>query len=87
MNVFKISEYVKDNKLDTTRFEAAHAEIQAEMRTIKYATQDTFRTLLATDNYLQKYLPFQTQSIVSENFKAVLKDNIELLLKQKEVEH
>jgi hypothetical protein len=38
VNVYKISDYVKDNKLDTSRFEAVHAEIKAEMRTIKYAT-------------------------------------------------
>lgn len=27
VNVYKISDYVKDNKLDITRFETAHAEI------------------------------------------------------------
>ena len=57
------------------------------MKTIKYATQDTFRTLLATDNYLQKYLPFQIQSVISENFKAILKDSHDKYMKQKDFEH
>jgi hypothetical protein len=35
-------------------------QINEEIVTIRRATGDNFAVLLATDNYIEKYLPFQT---------------------------
>ena len=42
------------------------------MTTIRYATYDNFRCLLATDNYLEKYLPFRVQAMVSASILSYL---------------
>ena len=43
------------------------------METIKFATYDNFRVIKATDNFVEKYLPFQIQEIVSRNMYAIVK--------------
>ena len=50
---------LKDNKLESVIYHENYAEIRTEVETIKYASQDNFRNLLHTDNYLEKYLPFK----------------------------
>ena len=55
------------------------------MDTLKYATQDNFRNLLGTDNYLEKYLPFFIQGMISETVSSIHgKKEIQAL---KEYEH
>ena len=43
---------MKENKVEQVKFNKEHEEFQIQINTIKYAVQDTFRTLLATDNYI-----------------------------------
>ena len=43
------------------------------MQTIRMATADNFNTILATDNYIEKYLPFNMQNLISENIMTILK--------------
>jgi hypothetical protein len=90
VKVTKLALEMNENKLDLCKFIRTIDEMTLQLNTCKYAVQDTFRTLLATDNYLQKYLPFQMQGIVSENFKAVFKGNSEfqdIFMKQKDFEY
>lgn len=54
----KLSLEMKENKLDVQKFNGIHKEMTSMINTIKYATQDTYRSLLATDNYLQRYILF-----------------------------
>lgn len=54
----KLALHMKESKVETSRFEETIDRLSEELTTVKYATQDTFRTLLQTDNYLQKYHPF-----------------------------
>ncbi len=50
---------MRDKKVDFDLYNEQHKQLSEEVRTIKFATQDTYRTLMATDNYLEKYLPFK----------------------------
>jgi hypothetical protein len=40
--------------------------------TLKLALKDNFAQLLATDNYIEKYLPFKIQNMVSESLLSFL---------------
>ena len=42
------------------------------METIRYAVYDNYRVLKATDNYIEKYLPFTLQNMVSKNILTIL---------------
>lgn len=59
-------------KLDQSEFERKIQEFEDKLETIRYATYDSFRALKATDNYLEKYLPFLVQNLISQNFKVML---------------
>ena len=43
-----------------------------KLETIRFATYDSFRVLKGTDNYLEKYLPFLIQNLISQNFGSIL---------------
>ena len=45
-------------KLDLKRYEKESAEVAKAQETNRLAIRDNFAQLLATDNYLEKYLPF-----------------------------
>lgn len=45
-----------------------------QMETNRLATQDNFAQLLATDNYLEKYLQFKIQSMISQSLASALDD-------------
>ena len=49
---------MKENKVEKSIFNKLETELIEQVNTIKYATQDTYRALLLTDNFLEKYLPF-----------------------------
>ena len=38
---------------------------------IKYATQDNYRALIATDNYIEKYQPFFMQHLISDSLQTI----------------
>ena len=59
VRVIQLANTLKDKKVDLDLYNTQHKEMSEEVRTIKFATQDTYRTLMATDNYLEKYLPFK----------------------------
>jgi len=44
--------------LDSKEFEEKIKVFDEQLESIRYATYDSFRALKATDNYLEKYLPF-----------------------------
>jgi len=56
------------------------------------AITDNFNTILATDNYIEKYFPLNMQNLISENMLSILnrplfKSNRKLLeLKEDEME-
>ena len=83
-----ITTNMKENKVELNQYNEQQAVYEEKLRTLKYATQDTFRTLLATDNYIEKYLPYKIQEIISENFKATFDQlHPEFITKQKDYEY
>ena len=44
-----------------------------QIETIRFATYDNFRVIRATDNYIEKYLPFKTQAMISSNILSFIK--------------
>jgi len=64
-------------KLEDTRLYAKHfwkneKVVAANLETVRKATADNFNTQLATDNYIEKYLPFAMQEQISENILSCL---------------
>lgn len=64
---------LQDHKLDKSTFETALEDYNERNETIMFATYDNYRVLKQTDNYLEKYLPFMVQNIVSLNINSFLK--------------
>ena len=87
VHVTQLATQMKDKKMDLDRYNAEHQALCDEVRTMKFATQDTYRTLLATDNYLEKYLPFKMQEIVSDNIKHAFDQIPESVKKLREFEY
>ena len=52
-------------KVETREFASKMTDLMDQIETIRYATYDNFRVIRATDNYIEKYLPFKIQSMVS----------------------
>jgi hypothetical protein len=50
---------MQEKKLDADVYLQKEKDNKDEFDTIKYAMKDNFAQLLATDNYLEKYLPFK----------------------------
>jgi|LauGreDrversion4_2_1035121.scaffolds.fasta_scaffold116546_1 hypothetical protein len=46
--------------------------MNTEIETIRMATHDNFLVLRSTDNYIEKYLPFEIQKVVSKNISSIL---------------
>lgn len=63
---------MQERKLDQDVYNSKLKENNNEFETIKYALKDNFAQLLATDNFLEKYLPFKIQNIVSESLLSFL---------------
>jgi hypothetical protein len=42
------------------------------METIRFAVYDNFRVVKATDNFIEKYLPFTIQNMISKNILRIL---------------
>ncbi len=63
---------LKNAKLDQTEFEDKIKTFDEQLETIRYATYDSFRVLKATDNFLEKYMPFMVQNLISQNFSVLL---------------
>lgn len=83
---------MKDSKLNTDTFDQKYKELLDQLQTIRMAITDNFNTILATDNYIEKYFPLNMQNLISENMLSILnrplfKSNRKLLeLKEDEME-
>jgi chromosome segregation ATPase len=60
------------SKVEVADYISNRQQVSEQVQTIRYATYDNFRCLLATDNYLEKYLPFQMQSVASASILSFL---------------
>ena len=49
---------LKDVKVEVRDFNMKVEDIMEQIETIRFATYDNFRVIRATDNYIEKYLPF-----------------------------
>ncbi|CDW82634.1 UNKNOWN [Stylonychia lemnae] len=76
---------VQERKLDADKFDQQINEVTEMVRTNKYAVQDNFRSLMLTDNYIEKYQPFFIQAMINESISQVVKK--EKMNKLKEFEH
>ena len=63
---------LKELKLDVLTFDKSIADIHEKMEKVRHATYDNFRVLKATDNYIEKYLPFVIQNKISANLNSIL---------------
>ena len=60
-------------KVETKVFSSRMDDLLEQIETIRFATYDNFRVIRATDNYIEKYLPFKTQSMISANILSFIK--------------
>ena len=51
-----------EGKVEQKEFNATRDDLTVQLETIRFATYDNFRVVRATDNYIEKYLPFTIQS-------------------------
>ena len=56
---------LKMMKLDQNEFEQKIQKFDEQLETVRFAVYDSFRVLKATDNYLEKYMPFMVQNLIS----------------------
>ena len=47
-------------------------DFSQQLETTRFAAFDCFRTQVQTDNYIEKYLPFKIQNLISENILSFL---------------
>lgn len=62
-------------KLDKAKFEERQTKYEEIATTTKNCIEDVNNTLQATDNYIEKYLPFKMLNIVSEIMRPVFAYN------------
>ena len=60
-------------KVEAKEFYETKDLLTQQIEAIKYATYDNFRVIRSTDNFIEKYLPFQMQEIVSHNIGSFVK--------------
>lgn len=63
------------NKLDAAGYKKDKARLDEEIERNRLAVRDNFSQLLATDNFLEKYLPFRIQNLISESALSLLGDD------------
>ena len=60
-------------KVETKVFRLKIDDLMEQIETIRFATYDNFRVIRATDNYIEKYLPFKTQAMISASILSFVK--------------
>jgi hypothetical protein len=60
------------NKLDIEKFEQVKKDLEFKFETNQLGIKDNFSQLLATDNYLEKYLPFRIQMMISDSIENII---------------
>ena len=63
------------NKLEADTYKRDKAKLDEEIETNRLAIRDNFSQLLATDNFLEKYMPFRIQNLISESVLSLLGDD------------
>jgi hypothetical protein len=58
-------------RLEKQLFEDVTTRLEEQISIVRDATEDNFRTLLATDNYIEKYLPFRLQAMISDSMFSI----------------
>jgi len=59
-------EQLTSAKMEKKEAAKVEEELSERIKTAKFAAEDTMRGLVSTDNYLEKYLPFKIQNMISE---------------------
>ena len=66
--------------MDQKMYEDKSAPLAGKMKELQFGCEDIFNRLIATDNYLDKYLPYNTFTQICETFHMVIsKDQAKLL--------
>ena len=60
------------NKLDLKEYQPVRDDLFKQIETVRFATYDNFRVLRSTDNFIEKYLPFQIQELISKNLTGLM---------------
>lgn len=84
-NIKDIREQVKYNtilcntmrelKVDVHRYEREWERMVIIVKQLKMGLTDNFCQLIATDNYLEKYLPFRIQNLISTSIMSQISSN------------
>jgi len=61
-----------EEKQSQEQFEDHLENAEREFASIKYANKDNFEQLMATDNYIEKYLPFKVQEMISDGVASLV---------------
>ena len=69
LNISKLGN-TKVSQLDYNKLKE---DLNDQIEAIRFATYDNYRVSCATDNFLEKYLPFQIQELISKNMLSVVK--------------
>ena len=65
-------ETIQANKLDVAKFEEIVRKLETKFETNQMGIKDNFMQLMATDNYLEKYLPFKVQMMISDSLENMI---------------
>ena len=60
---------LKSLKVDQSAYDEQYKVMHEDVETSKFACDDNFRNLLGTDNYIEKYLPFTIQTMISDTLR------------------
>ena len=71
-NAINDIEVIQMNKLDVHEFEKVRKSLEFKFETNQLGIKDNFSQLLATDNYLEKYLPFRIQMMISDSIENLI---------------
>lgn len=80
----KRQNYMDSHKVEVEKYDKWVSQITSEMETNRLAIRDNFAQLLATDNYLEKYVPFTIQNFISESLGTFLDKDQKRLYKDHE---
>lgn len=67
-----VLERIKTAKLDVEQFEIRYDQFIEQLEAIRFAVYDNFRCAKSTDNFIEKYLPFMIQNLISKNVLNML---------------
>ena len=70
--LYDSSQKLTENKLELSYFQLELGKLIKDIQEVKYLNEDLTNTVRGTDNYLEKYIPFRMQNMITETMNNVL---------------